>query len=130
NATQMVKGRAQADQELQKFYGDVLPPDMSGARRITYTPIEQLARQHSLRLERVTMDHKPIRDSSLAKFTYNAVLSGEYPNIRRFIHALETGQQFLVLENVDLTQGEGENNKGLTVNVEIATYFRTGAHGN
>jgi Tfp pilus assembly protein PilO len=129
NANQMVKGKVQADAELQKFYGDVLPPDMSGARRITYTPIEQLAKQHNVRLERVTMDQKPIRESALAKFTYTAVLSGEYGNIRRFIHALETAPDFLVLENVDLTQGEGEI-KGLTVNIQIATYFRMGAHGN
>jgi len=130
NARQMVEGRKQADQELQKFYGDVLPPDVSGARRITYTPIDHLAKEHNLRLERVTIDEKPIRDSSLSKFTYTAALSGEYANIRRFIHALETGHDFLVLENVDLTQSEGEG-KGLTVNIQIATYFRAaGAHGN
>ena len=35
NARATVTGKAQADTELQKFYGDVLPPDLSGARRIT-----------------------------------------------------------------------------------------------
>ncbi len=129
NAQQMVKGKGQADSELQKFYVDVLPPDVSGARRITYPRIDQLAKESNLRLERVTMDPKPIRDSGLTKFTYTAVMSGEYRDIRHFIHALETAPEFLVLENVDLTQGEGES-KGLTVNVQIATYFRTAAHGN
>ena len=36
------------------------------------------------------------------KFTYTALLSGEYRNIRRFIHELETAPEFLVLENVQL----------------------------
>src|SRR5262245_39934271 len=31
-----VTGKAQADAELQKFYRDVLPADLSGARGITY----------------------------------------------------------------------------------------------
>jgi Tfp pilus assembly protein PilO len=119
-----VAGKGQADEELRKFYSDVLPPDISGARRITFLRMEQLARQCSLRLERETSDPKPERDSQLVKFTYTASLSGEYRNIRRFIHELETAPEFLVLENVELSQSETEN-RGLNVNVQIATYYRT-----
>jgi Tfp pilus assembly protein PilO len=125
-----VKGKGQADQELQKFYTDVLPPDLSAARRATFLRIEQLAQRSNLRLEReTTSDPKPLRDSQLVKFTYRASLSGEYRNIRRFIHELETAPEFLVLENVELTQSEIEN-RGLNVSVDIATYYRAGANGN
>jgi Tfp pilus assembly protein PilO len=125
-----VKGKGQADQELQKFYTDVLPPDLSAARRATFLRIEQLAQKSNLRLEReTTSEPKPQRDSQLVKFTYRAYLSGEYQNIRRFIHELETAPEFLVLENVELTQSEVEN-RGLNVSVDIATYYRTGANGN
>ncbi len=123
-----VAGKGQADDELRKFYNDVLPPDMSGARRITFLRMEQLARQCSLRLERETSDPKPERDSQLVKFTYTASLSGEYRNIRRFIHELETAPEFLVLENVELSQSETEN-RGLNVNVQIATYYRAATNG-
>jgi len=123
-----VAGKGQADDELRKFYSDVLPPDISGARRITFLRMEQLARQCSLRLERETSDPKAERDSQLVKFTYTAALSGEYRNIRRFIHELETAPEFLVLENVELSQSETEN-RGLNVNVQIATYYRAGANG-
>jgi Tfp pilus assembly protein PilO len=125
-----VKGKGQADQELQKFYTDVLPPDLSAARRATFLRIEQLAQKSNLRLEReTTSEPKPQRDSQLVKFTYRAYLSGDYRNIRRFIHELETAPEFLVLENVELTQSEIEN-RGLNVSVDIATYYRTGANGN
>ncbi|HEU4938359.1 MAG TPA: type 4a pilus biogenesis protein PilO [Vicinamibacterales bacterium] len=124
-----VTGKGQADQELQKFYSDVLPPDLSAARRATFLRIEQLAQKSNLRLERETSDPQPQRDSQLVKFTYRASLSGEYRNIRRFIHELETAPEFLVLENVELTQSEIEN-RGLNVSVDIATYYRTGANGN
>lgn len=125
-----VAGKGQADEELRKFYSEVLPPDISGARRITFLRIEQLAQQCSLRVERVTSDPKPQRDSELVRFTYTASLSGEYRNIRRFIHELETAPEFLVLENVNLRQSDVEN-RGLNVEFEIATYYRAaGANGN
>jgi hypothetical protein len=123
-----VAGKRQADEELGKFYSDVLPPDISGARRITFLRMEQLARQCGLRLERETSDPKPERNSQLVKFTYTASLSGEYRNIRRFIHELETAPEFLVLENVELSQSETEN-RGLNVNLQIATYYRTAGSG-
>lgn len=124
-----VAGKGEADQELQKFYSDVLPPDVSGARRITFFRIDQLAEQCGLRVERQTSDPKAQRDSNLVKFTYRASLSGEYRNIRRFVHELETAPEFLVLENLQLRQSEVEN-RGLNVDVEIATYYRAEPNGN
>lgn len=123
-----VTGKEQADEELQKFYLDVLPADIRGARRITFLRIEQLAQQSGLRLERETSDPNPQRESRLVKFMYRASLSGEYRSIRRFIHTLETAPEFLVLENVDLSQGEAED-RALNVEVEIATYYRAGDDG-
>jgi hypothetical protein len=130
NARATVTGKAQADTELQKFYKDVLPPDLSGARRITYLPIDRLAREANLRVERQTSDTASIRDSELARFTQTAVLTGEYRDIRRFIHQLETRPEFIVIENVDLSQNENETSRGITVTLQIATYYRTGGNGN
>ena len=124
-----VAGKGQADQELQKFYTDVLPPDISGARRITFLRIDQLAQESGLRVDRQTSDPKPQRDSGLVKFSYRASLSGDYRNIRRFVHELETAPEFLVLENLQLRQSDIEDRE-LNVEVEIATYYRAGANGN
>ena len=129
NARATVTGKAQADSELKKSYGDVLPPDLSGARRITYLPIDQLAREANLRVVRQTSDTMPIRESSLSRFTQTAVLTGEYRNIRRFIYQVETRPEFIVIENVDLSQSENETSRGITVTLQIATYFRTGGDG-
>ncbi len=123
-----VSGKGQADIELQKFYGDVLPPDVSGARRITFLRIEQLASQAGLRLERETSSPQEQRESNLVKFTYTASMSGEYRNVRRFIHDLETAPEFLVLENVQVSQGDAES-RALNVSVRIATYYRAGVNG-
>ena len=130
NARATVTGKAQADTELQKFYGDVLPPDLSGARRITYLPIEQLAQEANLRVERGTADATRIRESDLSRYSQTTVLTGDYRAIRRFIYQLETRPEFIVIENVDLSQNENETSRGITVTLHLATYYRTGGDGN
>ena len=130
NARATVTGKGQADEELTKFYRDVLPPDLSGARRITFLPLEQLAQQSNLRVERQNSEAAKVRDSDLQKFTQIATLRGEYRDIRRFIHKLETAPEFIILENVSLSQSETESSRGITVTVHVATYYRTGGDGN
>lgn len=130
HAQATVAGKGQADTELAKFYQEVLPPDLSGARRITFLPVEQLAKASNLRTERQTTKSEAIRESTLQKLTQTAVLTGDYRDIRQFIHKLETGPEFIVLENVTLAQALTGNERGITVTLQIATYFRTGADGN
>jgi Tfp pilus assembly protein PilO len=127
-ARAVVAGKGHADDELQKFYNDVLPPDVSGARRLTFPRLDQLAKKTGLKVRDQTSDIRPVRDSNLVKLTHTIALSGEYRDIRRFIHALETSPDFLVLENVDLSQGDSTD-ADLDVTVQIGTYFRAGAHG-
>lgn len=130
HAQATVTGKGQADTELARFYEEVLPPDLSGARRITFLPIEQLAKASNLRTERQTTQSEQVRDSTLHKFTQTAVLTGDYRDIRRFIHKLETAPEFIVLENVMLVQDTSGGSSGITVTLQVATYFRTGSDGN
>lgn len=123
-----VSGKNNADVELQKFYRDVLPPDLSGARRITYLKIAQLASQSDLRIERRTGDPSTEHESTLGKWTVDVSLSGEYSSVRRFIYALETAPEFLVIENVAVAQGD-DRSKGVNVAVQVATYYRAGGDG-
>jgi Tfp pilus assembly protein PilO len=124
-----VTGKGQADSELKKFYQQVLPTDQSGARRILYLSIDQLARKSNLTVVRYNFDPATDRRSSLHKLTMTLNLEGEYNNIRRFIHQLETSPEFRVLESVALAQGE-EGERGLSVTALVSTYFRTGGNGN
>lgn len=124
-----VTGKGQADSELKKFYQEVLPTDQSGARRILYLSIDQLARKSNLTVVRYNFDPETDRRSSLHKLTMTLNLEGEYNNIRRFIHQLETSPEFRVLESVALAQGE-EGERGLSVTALVSTYFRTGVNGN
>jgi Tfp pilus assembly protein PilO len=70
-----------------------------------------------------------VRDSALAKLTVEQVLIGQYRDIRQFIYHLETSPDFLILENVALSQGR-EGSGQLVLNVRVATYYHAGSHGN
>ena len=130
NAMATVTGKKQADSALQKFYKDVLPTDQSTARRITYTRLAQIARQANVKLEHGLNGITQAKGSSLAKLTTTYTLTGEYRDVRRFIYALETAPEFIVLENVALTSaGEQAPTRGLAMTLEIATYFRSGNVG-
>jgi Tfp pilus assembly protein PilO len=128
-ATATVTGKSQADAELKKFYQDVLPHDYSGARRMLYLNIDQLARKLNLQFERSGFEVDTERRSDLQKLTMTLNLAGEYTNIRRFIHELETAPEFRVVESVALAQDE-EGERSLKVTASVATYSRTGGNGN
>jgi len=123
-----ISGKASADAELKKFYSAVLPPDQSAARRII-GKLDQLASAASVQLGTETLEVSQERESQLAKLTATVVLIGEYRNIRRFVHSVETAPEFMILENVALSQGS-ERDRGLNVVVKVATYFRIGTDGN
>jgi hypothetical protein len=124
-----VTGKDTADAELRKFYRDVLPDDVSDARRSTYLKIDQLARQSNVQRNRQqTSESKMQRDSTLGKLTMTVSLSGDYAAIRRFIYALETAPEFLVLENVALATGD-DRSRGINVTAQVATYYRVEGDG-
>jgi hypothetical protein len=121
-----VTGKAQADAALQKFYKDVLPADQSIARRLTYTRLAQLAKQANVKLEHGTNSVAHEKGSTLSKLSTTYTLTGDYRDVRRFIYSLETAPEFIVLENIGLTSGGEQPGRGLSMNLDIATYFRSG----
>ena len=129
SARATVTGKAQADVELKKFYQDVLPSSFSGARRVLFPSIEQLARKSNLQYHDSSIPPPGEPEGDLRKVTMTFNLAGEYTNIRRFIHELETASEFRVIESVALAQAQ-EGERGLDVTAHVATYYRTGGNGN
>jgi Tfp pilus assembly protein PilO len=55
------------------------------------------------------------------------VVQGDYENVRKFIHALETAPEFVVIDDVSLTQG-AEPSSPLVLTLELSTYYRLGGN--
>jgi Tfp pilus assembly protein PilO len=118
-------GQERAAQQLARFYDSVLPKGQEGARRITYRRLAALADESNLDYDRRTITISPVRDSALEQMDVTMVLEGEYRDVRRFIHKLETAPEFVVIEDVALAQGE--KNAPLTLTVKLSTYYKAGS---
>jgi Tfp pilus assembly protein PilO len=122
-------GKDRAATELTTFYTDVLPPDLSGARRLTSLRLAQLARESNLRFVHATYEPLLEKDRTLTRLKIEMLLSGSYSDMRAFIHQLETAPEFVVIDNVEL--GEGQEGSLLNVTLRLSTYYRdTASDGN
>jgi hypothetical protein len=116
-------GRARADEQLTRFYTEILPRDQTGARRITYLRLAKLAEEANLDYARRNFSAKRERDSQLEHLDGTMNLTGEYRDVRRFIHTLETAPEFVVIKDVSLAQGEKQD-APLQLTLQLATYYR------
>lgn len=117
-----LEGKTQADSELRRFYRDILPRGLAGARGITALRLATLAAENHLILERRST--APDRDdaSQLARLRMTMHLEGEYRNIRQFVYALETAPEFIVIEEIALSKGE-EGDSAQVLTLGLATYY-------
>lgn len=126
NDTRASKQRA--DEELKRFYAEVLPASHAVARDLLYLQVSKLSREHGLKFESSSFEPEPVDKSSLTRFRVDVSLTGEYANIRKFLYRLETAEEFYIIEGVKLgqaSQTEGGGN-ALEVVLQVATYY-TGA---
>lgn len=122
-ATALVNGKTVADQELSTFYDKVVPADLPAARRMTYATLPALARKTNVKYEQRRTDiEPPQKNARLGHLQIRMVLQGDYESVRRFVYALETAPQFVIIDDMTLVQGEA--GKPLTLTLALSTYFR------
>jgi len=127
-AQALVSGTSEADQELSTFYDDVLPSDQPSARRLTYTSLPALARRMNVKfLERRTDVEPPAKGSRVERLKIRTELQGEYEDLRQFIFQLESAPEFVIIDDVALSQNDPA--KPLTLTIELSTYYRLDANG-
>jgi hypothetical protein len=131
-ATALVKGKTTAEQELATFYDKVLPPSLDAARRLTYAKLPALARKANVKFEerRSDVDHQQQqrqKNARLGRLQTRIVLEGDYESLRQLLYELETTPEFLIVDDVGVTQSEA--NKPLTLMLDVSTYYRAGANG-
>ena len=123
-ATGTLTGKDKAAQELARFYKDVLPRDLAAARRLTHVRVPQMARRFNVEFYSATFSPPTqARDSDLVRFTSKVELGGRYRDIRNFIHQLETAPEFVVIDDVSLTE-EDEESGFLQLTLQLSTYHQ------
>ncbi len=120
-------GQGQATKDLERFYKDVLPADASAARRLTNLKLGQMVRQHDVNFQRNLSSPESNDKSELERLKISYSLSGNWEDIRMLIHDIETGPDFVVIDNVGLQEG-ADSNAPLSLTLELSTYYRVGPH--
>jgi Tfp pilus assembly protein PilO len=121
-ASGTLTGKDRASQELTTFYNEVLPKGLTGARRLTYLRLAQLARESNLRYESSRTTDALERGSNLSHLRINMSLAGEWDDIRGFIYDLDVAPEFVVIDNIQLSAG-GESGR-LSLDLALSTYYR------
>ncbi len=115
-----------ADQELKKFYIEILPGSESGARKVM-SFLSRTAQENGLVFNRKSQDRQEVKESQLVRVAGSVTLTGTYANIRKFLYAIETAEEFVVIERVGLAQAaELRSAAGagrLEVDLDVATYY-------
>jgi len=117
-------GKDRALKELDTFYSSVLAKDLTGARRLTFARLAQLAAKSRLDFERRKYEPVVERGSNLTRLKVTMDLAGGYADIRDFIHEIEASPEFVVIDDVGLTEGV-QSGEALRLTLQLSTYFRT-----
>jgi len=127
-ATALVTGTSRAGEELATFYEEVLPADQTSARRLTYLSFYHLARRMNVKfLDRKIDVEPPKRDARVGRLKIRTELQGEYANLRQFIYELESAPEFVIIDDVTLSQNDPA--KPLTLTIELSSYYRLDGNG-
>lgn len=120
------EGKELAEVEIRKFYGEILPKNLGSAVNILNFWLGKVAATSRVNYRAGSYDPNPVRDSLLTKVTGEITLAGEYANVRRFLYELETSQEFIIIEKVQLSQpNAAQGTAQLEVTLSVATYFLT-----
>jgi len=122
-ATGTLTGKDRAAQELARFYKDVLPRDFASARRLTQS-VPKIAAKFNVEFYSASVS-PPVkaRESSLVHYSTKLELAGRYRDIRSFIHQLETAPEFIVIDDVSLSEEYDEGGL-LEMTLQLSTYYQ------
>jgi Tfp pilus assembly protein PilO len=123
NARGALTGKERATVELATFYKDILPSDLTGARRLTYLRLAQLVREAGLAFKTSVYEPQEERDSTLRRLRIALNVQGNWENIRTLIYQLDTAPEFVVIDNIVVAEATGED-RALDLGLQLSTYYR------
>jgi Tfp pilus assembly protein PilO len=115
-----VASMTKARDDMKRLSLDVLS---TRQRRMINVQLEvaKLVREFGIALDRVQYENETLDNGALERFGIVVPLNGGYTNLRKFIQAVESSDNFLVIERVAL--GSGKSADVIELNITLATYF-------
>ncbi|HSG00406.1 MAG TPA: GspMb/PilO family protein [Vicinamibacterales bacterium] len=127
------EGALGTDEDLRTFYESVLPQGFDGAVQVTGFWLTRIAEQTGVQFERGKYDRERIEGTALERMTAQATLKGTYEGVRRFLYAVETANEFVTVDRIELAQPADQSDVELELLLDVSTYYvarvRAGARG-
>jgi Tfp pilus assembly protein PilO len=86
--------------------------------------ISEEAKRDRVTLPALSYKTEPTLVTNTSKGLLQGSMSGRYEDLRRFIYDLETAEEWLFIEDLELTRSGGGQGSTLTFNIKIAAYLR------
>jgi type IV pilus assembly protein PilO len=118
-ARDMDKKLGTARTEISEFYKERLPQRYSDVS----DSLGKLAKESNVQLGQIKYTAKSSDLADLQRLEIDASVSGDYPNLMRFINGLEREKTTYVLDSVELGEGQGGT---VRLNINLETYLRSG----
>jgi len=123
-----------ADQQLKQFYGEILPTSFNGPGKsavgLASFWLEHVASESGMQFKTATgFTQEQVKGSPLTRYSGQVVVTGDYPNFRKFLYIAETSQEFLIIESVNVSQPALAQGGGLEITLNVSTYLRGNAGG-
>lgn len=123
-ANDTISSQVRADQELKQFYSEVLPSSHAEAQNLMYLQLRIISRQTGVKFSDGTYKSEAVEESSLMRLSTDATLTGDYASIRRFLHELESAEEFFVVQSVKLGPASRAGSAAnLEIVLDVATYY-------
>ena len=128
-ARELITGKTRADEELATFYGEVVPASYPAARRLTYSPVVEIASKANVKFlsRSEENDVKDAKKTGLGRLHTRIVFQCDYESFRRFIYELESAPEFMIIDDITLAQPDPA--KPLALTLEMSTYYRASSDG-
>ena len=115
-----------ADVELKKFYSEILPVNLRGAVNVVNFFLQGVASESKLVFRSGQWEPEALKGSRLTRVSGTVTLLGDYANIRKFLYEVESAQEFVVIERVELAEANAtQNDSRLELTLAVATYYVT-----
>jgi hypothetical protein len=103
--------------QMHAFYSRRIPPNYSSIA----TRIGELALKGPVRLTRVQYSQGASSSPDLTEIVMDAGITGEYPQIMRFVNSVERDQTFFVIRGLSLT---GQQGGLVNLRLKLSTWLR------
>lgn len=108
-------------EEIEYFYGTLMSTKRERLVK-TQDEILSIGKKFNTIPDPLNLDPKELEDQGVEMLTISFPLEGGYENLRRFVNALETSENLLIIDQINLTENRA-GGRGLRLAIDVTTYF-------